>query len=172
MNGREITAAAIQMSSTPNKGENLDTAERLIRSAASSGAGLIALPELWNCHGLEDVYRENAEPVPGPTTEFLGDLAQELGVYLIGGSILEGEPSSTKVHNTSAFFGPDGRMSAVYRKRRLAPRPSGSLSATTFASQRSTDCWLCAAPRYSPYLPPSRSRRARTTGSFCCGRGP
>ena len=55
MNRGEITAA-IQMSSTPNKGENLDTAERLIRSAASSGAGLIALPELWNCHGLEDVY--------------------------------------------------------------------------------------------------------------------
>jgi deaminated glutathione amidase len=119
MNGREITAAAIQMSSTPNKGENLDTAERLISSAASSGAGLIALPELWNCHGLEDVYRENAEPVPGPTTEFLGDLAQELGVYLIGGSILEGEPSSTKLHNTSTFFGPDGRMSAVYRKIHL-----------------------------------------------------
>ena len=91
MDGRNILAAAIQMSSTPNKGENLDTAERLIRSAASSGAGLIALPELWNCHGLEDVYRENAEPVPGPTTEFLGGLAQELGVYLLGGSILEGD---------------------------------------------------------------------------------
>jgi predicted amidohydrolase len=119
MNGREITAAAIQMSSTPNKGENLDTAERLIRSAASSGAGLIALPELWNCHGLEDVYRENAEPVPGPTTEFLGGLVQELGVYLIGGSILEGESSSTKLHNTSTFFGSDGRMSAVYRKIHL-----------------------------------------------------
>src|SRR5918994_339019 len=119
MNGREITAAATQMSSTPNKGENLDTAERVIRSAASSGAGRIALPELWNCHGLEDVYRENAEPVPGPTTEFLCDLAQELRVYLIGGSILEGEPSSTKLHNTSTFFGPDGRMSAVYRKIHL-----------------------------------------------------
>jgi hypothetical protein len=37
MNGREITAVAIQMSSTPNKGESLDTAERLMRSAASSG---------------------------------------------------------------------------------------------------------------------------------------
>jgi len=119
MNGREITTAAIQMSSTPNKGENLDTAERLMRSAASSGACLIALPELWNCHGLEDVYSENAEPVPGPTTEFLGGLAQELGVYLIGGSILEGDSSSTKVHNTSTFFGPDGRMSAVYRKIHL-----------------------------------------------------
>jgi predicted amidohydrolase len=119
MNGRRITAAAIQMSSTPNKGENLDTAERLIRSAGSLGADLIALPELWNCHGLEDVYKENAEPVPGPTTEFLGGLAQELGVYLIGGSILEGAPQSTKLHNTSTFFGPDGRMSAVYRKIHL-----------------------------------------------------
>ena len=119
MDGREITAAAIQMSSTPNKGENLDTAEQLIRSAASSAASLIALPELWNCHGLEDVYWENAEPVPGPTTEFLGGLAQELGVYLLGGSILEGDPQSAKLHNTSTLFGPDGRMSAVYRKIHL-----------------------------------------------------
>jgi deaminated glutathione amidase len=119
MNGRKITAAAIQMSSTLDKGENLDTAERLIRSAVYSGADLIALPELWSCHGLEDVYRENAEPVPGQTTAFLGGLAQELGVYLLGGSILEGDPQSTKLHNTSTFFGPDGRMSAVYRKIHL-----------------------------------------------------
>jgi predicted amidohydrolase len=119
MDGRKILAAAIQMSSTPNKVENLDTAERLVRSAASSGAGLIALPELWNCHGLDDVYKENAEPIPGPTTEFLGGLAQELGVYLLGGSILEGTSRSTKLHNTSTFFGPDGGMSAVYRKIHL-----------------------------------------------------
>jgi len=119
MNGREIIAAAIQMSSTPDKEENLDTAERLIRSAVSSGAGLIALPELWNCHGLEDVYSKNAESVPGPTTEFLGGLAGELGVFLLGGSILEGGPQSKKLHNTSTFFGPDGRMSAVYRKIHL-----------------------------------------------------
>src|SRR3712207_166194 len=104
MNGREITAAAIQMSSTPNKGENLDTAERLIRSAVSSGANLVALPELWSCHGLEDVYKENAEPLPGPTTEFLGGLARELGIYLIGGSILEGDPQSTQLYNTSTLF--------------------------------------------------------------------
>jgi deaminated glutathione amidase len=101
MDGREITAAAIQMSSTPNKGENLDTAEQLIRSAASSAAGLIALPELWNCHGLEDVYWENAEPVPGPTTEFLGGLAQELGIYLIGGSILFDPGGRSPIHETA-----------------------------------------------------------------------
>ena len=119
MNGREIRAAAIQMSSTPNKEENLDTAEGLIRSAVSSDADLVALPELWSCHGLEDVYNANAEPVPGPTTEFLGALARELGVYVLAGSILERDSSSTKIHNTSTFFQPDGEMSAVYRKIHL-----------------------------------------------------
>ena len=117
--GREIRAAAIQMSSTPNKDENLETAEHLIRAAVSSGANLVALPELWNCHGLERAYRENAEPVPGPTTQFLGNLARELGVYVLGGSILEGHASSRKLHNTSTFFGPDGEMSGVYRKIHL-----------------------------------------------------
>ena len=117
--GREITAAAIQMSSTPNREENLETAERLMRAAAASGANLLTLPELWSCHGLEKVYKENAEPIPGPTTDFLGNLARELGVYVLGGSILEGDPSSRKLHNTSTFFGPDGEMSAVYRKIHL-----------------------------------------------------
>jgi predicted amidohydrolase len=61
MTGRELTAAAIQMSSTPNKDENLATAEQLIHAAASAGADLVALPELWNCHGLERAYRENSD---------------------------------------------------------------------------------------------------------------
>src|SRR5215210_4044716 len=119
MNGREIRTAAIQMSSSPIKEENLDTAERLMRSAISAGADLVALPELWSCHGLEDVYSENAEPIPGPTTAFLGGLARELGIYLLGGSILEDDPTSAKLHNTSTFFGPDGEISAVYRKIHL-----------------------------------------------------
>ena len=119
MDGRQITAAAIQMSSTPNKEENLQAGERLIRAAASAGADLVALPEFWTCHGLKEVYRDNAEPIPGPTTHFLGGLALELGIYLLGGSILEGGPSSTKLHNTSTFFRPDGEMTAVYRKVHL-----------------------------------------------------
>lgn len=119
MNRRELTVAAIQMSSTPNKDENLSTAERLIRAASSSGADLVALPELWSCHGLESAYSENAEPIPGETTSFLGNLAGDLGLYLLGGSILETEPSSPKLHNTSTLFRPDGEMSAVYRKVHL-----------------------------------------------------
>jgi deaminated glutathione amidase len=119
MGGREINAAAIQMSSTPDKEENKGTAEALIREAVSAGAELVALPELWSCHGLDGVYRENAEPVPGPTTGFLGNLARELGVYLLGGSILEGEPGAERLSNTSTFFNPSGEMTAVYRKIHL-----------------------------------------------------
>ncbi len=117
--GRKITAAAIQMSSMPEKRENFETAERLIQDAASAGAELVALPEFWSCHGLEKVYRENAEPIPGPTTEFLGTLARELGVWLLGGSILEGEPGVERLFNTSTFFDPSGELVAVYRKIHL-----------------------------------------------------
>jgi len=119
MDKRKIMAAAIQMSSTPEKEENKETAEALIRGAVSDGADLVALPELWSCHGLEKVYRENAETVPGPTTEFLGDLARELGAYVLGGSILEGGPDSERLSNTSTFFDPSGEMTAVYRKIHL-----------------------------------------------------
>src|ERR687894_3313497 len=119
MNGRKIVAAAIQMSSTLEKAENLTTAERLIRETASAGAELVALPELWSCHGFDEVYRENAEPVPGPTTDFLGELARELGIYLLGGSILEGDPGAKRLSNTSTFFDPSGEMTAVYRKIHL-----------------------------------------------------
>src|SRR5215203_4962837 len=86
MDKRKIMAAAIQMSSTPEKEENKETAEAL---------------------------------VPGPTTEFLGDLARELGAYVLGGSILEGGPDSERLSNTSTLFDPSGEMTAVYRKIHL-----------------------------------------------------
>jgi predicted amidohydrolase len=119
MDSRRLVVAAIQMSSTPDKGENKETAEALIREAVSAGADLVALPELWSCHGLDEVYRENAEPIPGPTTKFIGSLASKLGVYLLGGSILEGEPGADRLSNTSTFFDPSGKMTAVYRKIHL-----------------------------------------------------
>src|ERR671921_2420315 len=119
MDGRKIRAAAIQMSSTPDKEENKVTAEALIRGAVSAGADLVALPELWSCHGLDEVYRENAEPVPGPTTTFLSGLARELGVWLLGGSILEGEPGAERLSNTSTCFDPSGELVVVYRKIHL-----------------------------------------------------
>src|SRR5215203_2610955 len=199
MDGRKIRAAAIQMSSTPDKEENKATAEALSREAVTAGADLVALPELWSCHGLDEVYRENAEPVPGPMTEFMGDLARELGVYLLGGSILEGEPGSERLSNTSTFFDPSGEMTAVYRKIHLfdvkvsereylesaniapgteivtakrALPPWGSRSATMCASPNSIGSSLCAERRSWRSRQRSPCRRARTTGSSCSGCGP
>jgi deaminated glutathione amidase len=119
MYGRKMMIAAIQMSSTPEKADNFEVAERLIREAMAVGAELVALPELWSCHGLEKVYQENAEPIPGPTTDFLGGLARELGVYVLGGSILEGEPGAERLFNTSTLFDPSGDLVATYRKIHL-----------------------------------------------------
>src|SRR4051794_35389098 len=110
-----MMAAAIQMSSTPEKMENIEAAGRLIREAVAAGAELVALPELWSCHGLEKVYKDNAEPIPGPTTDFLGKLAGALGVWVLGGSILEGEPGAERLFNTSTFFDPSGELVAVYK---------------------------------------------------------
>lgn len=118
MDESSMKVAAIQMSSTPDKEENQTTAEALIRAAVADGAELVALPELWSCHGLEKVYKENAEPIPGPTTEALAALARKLGIYLLGGSILE-EAGQGKMYNTSTFFTPDGGLAAVYRKIHL-----------------------------------------------------
>ncbi|WP_119067618.1 carbon-nitrogen hydrolase family protein [Rubrobacter indicoceani] len=114
-----MLAAVVQMSSTPEKSGNFEVAEKLIRAAASRGAELISLPELWSCHGRDTVYRENSEPVPGPTTDFLAGLAEKLGVYIIGGSILEDAPGSGKLYNTSTVLSPEGELVAVYRKIHL-----------------------------------------------------
>lgn len=98
------------MSSTPDKAENFRVAEDLIRRAAADGADLVALPELWSCHGLQEAYRKNAESIPGPTTAFLSGLARELKVYLLGGSIFEADPDTDRLYNTSTFFDPSSTL--------------------------------------------------------------
>lgn len=114
-----MQVAAIQMSSTTEKARNFEVAEGLIRSAVGRGAELVSLPEMWSCHGRDTVYRENAESIPGRTTEFLGRLARELGVYVIGGSILEDAGEDGKMYNTSTVLSPEGELTAIYRKIHL-----------------------------------------------------
>lgn len=80
MDGRKTTVAAIQMSSTPEKAQNLATAEHLIHRAALAGAELVALPELWSCHGLEEAYGErmqnrSQDPPPAFSAGWLGNWA-------------------------------------------------------------------------------------------------
>lgn len=112
-------AAAIQMSSGPVKGENLEKAVALIRDAATRGAKLAVLPEVFSWRGPREQEADAAETIPGPTSERLSALARELGIHLEGGSILERIAGERRCYNTALLFGPDGRILARYRKIHL-----------------------------------------------------
>jgi len=115
----KFVAAAIQMLASDDKTANLQEAERWVRQAASEGARVVALPEVFIWRGNKQLERAAAEPIPGPTTAGLAALARELGIYLLGGSILEEIPASQKAYNTSLLFGPKGDVLASYRKIHL-----------------------------------------------------
>jgi deaminated glutathione amidase len=114
-----VRAAAIQLNSNPEKDRNLAIAGSLMRDAAAAGANVIVLPEKFNVLGSPDDLRAGAEPVPGPTTQWAGELCGELGVWLVAGSIVERIEGDDKLRNTSALIGPDGGIHAVYRKIHL-----------------------------------------------------
>ena len=116
-----IRIASIQMVSTPVLEENLNTAARLIKSAAEEGAQLAVLPEYFCLMGLKDTDKVRArEPYGnGPIQEQLSAIAKDNGIYLVAGTIpLEaGDPQ--KVLNTTLVFNPHGETIARYDKIHL-----------------------------------------------------
>ncbi|WP_090551112.1 carbon-nitrogen hydrolase family protein [Natronincola ferrireducens] len=113
----KFNVAVCQMLVTDNKKKNLEKAEAMIREAQSQGAQLVVLPEIFNCLYNNDYMREMAEDFPGVTTTMLRNLAKELGLYIVGGSIPE--KSKEKIFNTSYTFNPEGDLIATYRKMHL-----------------------------------------------------
>ena len=123
-----MRAAAVQLNSTDNRDRNLDTAERLIRAAAADGAELVVLPEKFNLLGASEDMVAGAEPLDGPTLRWAADLARELGLWLVAGSIVERIEGEEKLRNTSALLGPDGTRHAVYRKIHMFDVEVGGVS--------------------------------------------
>jgi predicted amidohydrolase len=114
-----MRAAAIQMNSTGDRPRNRATAERLVRAAATDGATLVVLPEKWNVLGTPEQLAAGAEPLDGPTIAWARELARELRIDLIAGSIVEQRSGYEKHFNTSVHVGPDGELRGVYRKLHL-----------------------------------------------------
>lgn len=75
--------AAVQMTSGADKSLNLDTATRLIRKAAESGAQFIGLPENFGWMGPEPERDQNAETLDGKTLARMAGLAHEFRVTLL-----------------------------------------------------------------------------------------
>ena len=111
--------AACQMNSQNDKDANLATAERLIDDAAALGAQMVGLPEMFNMLAEDEETRQGAEPVPGPTSQFLARKARQHGMYIHGGSIPIEVPESEKVWNSTLVFDPEGEIISRYNKIHL-----------------------------------------------------
>ncbi len=104
---------------------NLAKAVDRIRDAASRGANVVCLQELflgpYFCQAEDHRFFQLAESVPGPTTEVLAQLAKELGIVVIA-SVFE-KRAEGLYHNTAAVIDADGRYLGKYRKMHIPDDP-------------------------------------------------
>ncbi|MGH2533164.1 MAG: carbon-nitrogen hydrolase family protein [Thermomicrobiales bacterium] len=114
-----MTVGLVQLNSRDDKAANLDAAERLIAAAAARGAHLVALPEYVTYLGPKERHVEQAEPIPGPTTDRFAGLARQHRIWLLDGSIHETSEFDGLFYNTSVLFDPMGEIVATYRKIHL-----------------------------------------------------
>src|SRR5580704_14736051 len=114
-----MRVAAVQLTTTPDKGHNRQTAERLIRAAAADRARFVVLPEMFSFLCGPNELPAGMEVLDGPTLTWARCLARELGIWLLAGSILERAQRQDRACNTSCLVDPQGQVRATYRKIHL-----------------------------------------------------
>lgn len=97
--------------------ENFRRAEQLIREAAEKGAEIVILPEMWNTGYALDQLDELADEGGARTKDFLKNLAGDLGVHIIGGSVATKQ--NGKFYNTMYIVNRDGELVSEYSKAHL-----------------------------------------------------
>ena len=116
----------IQQHNTADKKYNMQRLAESIKALASEGAELIILQELHNSLYFCQVENVNnfdlAEPIPGPSTEFFGSLAKELGVAIVT-SLFE-KRAAGLYHNTAVVIERDGTIAGKYRKMHIPDDPA------------------------------------------------
>jgi nitrilase len=115
--------AAIQMTSGPDVGANLEQARALLEDAAARGVRLAALPENFSFMGLKDADKRAVAEADGsgPAQDFLADIARRLKLWVVGGTVplRVGADSDGRVAAASLVYDPDGRRAARYDKIHL-----------------------------------------------------
>ncbi|RBW49836.1 carbon-nitrogen hydrolase [Marinobacter sp. F3R11] len=121
----QLVIAAVQQACSANKSASLATTEVLVREAAAGGAQLIILQELhatqYFCQTEDTSIFDLAEPIPGPTSERLSELARELKVVIVG-SVFERRMNGV-YHNTAVVIENDGSIAGLYRKMHIPDDP-------------------------------------------------
>ncbi|MBX3604073.1 MAG: carbon-nitrogen hydrolase [Piscinibacter sp.] len=126
MTQRTLRVALLQESDRGSREANLDAIEAGLREAAAAGAGLVLLQELHNgpyfCqHESVDEF-DRAEAIPGPSTERLGALAEELKLVVVA-SLFERRAAGL-YHNTAVVFDRSRALAGKYRKMHIPDDPA------------------------------------------------
>jgi predicted amidohydrolase len=120
----------VQLKSGSDVEANIAAADAYVRAAAAEGARLAVLPEKWTVIGTPADLRAGAQPLDGSAISWAREIARELKLDLVAGSIAElpsidpsddppdGSSSSPerRLGNASVHVGPDGEIKSVYRK--------------------------------------------------------
>jgi len=122
---RKYKVGLVQMLMGPDPEANFASAVRHIRDAARMGANIVCLPELFRtqyfCQRQDQQLFDQAEAVPGPSTQRLGALARELRVSIIA-SLFERRAAGL-YHNTAVTLNAEGNVAGVYRKMHIPDDP-------------------------------------------------
>lgn len=122
----KYTVGLIQMAFGTDSEANLQRAIGRIEEAARNGAQLICLPELFRsqyfCQSENADLFNLAEPVPGPTTKALGEVAKKLKLVIVAPVFERRAPGI--YHNSAAIIESDGAMAGLYRKMHIPDDPS------------------------------------------------
>ncbi len=122
---KNVSFALIQLSCDEDQSKNAVKTFSAIREAASKGAQVICLQELFQsvyfCYEENPSFFDLAETIPGPLTNQLGDLAKELRVVIVA-SMFEKRAAGI-FHNTTAVLDADGRYLGKYRKMHIPDDP-------------------------------------------------
>jgi N-carbamoylputrescine amidase len=120
-----FTIGLIQDHATADVAGNLQRTDRLVRQAASKGAQIVCLKELFQspyfCKSQHSDRFDLAEPIPGPTTDAMQRLARELGVVLVV-PIFERQAAGV-YRNSAAIIDADGSLLGTYRKMHIPDDP-------------------------------------------------
>jgi N-carbamoylputrescine amidase len=121
----KVTIALVQMNCAEAKQPNVDKAVRRIGEAASAGANIVCLQELfaghYPCQSEDHARFADAEPIPGPTSSAISAAAARHGVVVVSSLFERRAPGL--YHNTSVVFDADGSQVGFYRKMHIPDDP-------------------------------------------------
>src|SRR5262249_50413057 len=120
-----FTVGLVQMRCATDPAANLDRAVKGVRQAAAAGGQIVCLPELFRspyfCQCQDPSIFDLAEPIPGPSTERLSQVARETGTVVVA-SLFERRAAGV-YHNTAAVLDADGGLLGIYRKMHIPDDP-------------------------------------------------